>query len=572
VVLTHLLTNTRINMTDLERAKKALVNAHNAGDVAAAKEIANYIKSQGAGETQKQSAGFAKSAPEAFGIGLASGLVPFGQRATSALAAGAIAPFVPETFGQLYEQAQADTKATQEANPGANLAGAITGAVATIPTAFSKAIIGAIPTQGVRGAINAIPQGLSGIDRFVRGSKVAKDAGIATKLGATALRSVKGAAVAAPVAGLYGAGEAEQGQELEGFTSGAKLGAAVGGALPVAGAAIGGVWAGTGRIYRGLKARDAEALEKVGQAIKDKSSAAYAVMRESGATFKPGATNLIIENMQKQLTDDGILNPRLHKKTVELFDDFKNEALDQNITLEGLDQWRQLFGQVAGEFTDKVNARKASILKSALDDAINELPESAFSTGGPEALTALRTARQEWARQSKFNAVADIIEGSSGDSYKLKRDLEKFRLNPKKTRGWSKDELDALKTAASQTTGEGILKIVGKFGFDLGSGRAVGNTALPALGGILSGVGAGSTGIGLAVPAVGTAARVGQKAIARAKADDLLKVIEGGGELTIDMISALPESEKNKLLSRVLQMTPKKSGLAANVETKPRKP
>lgn len=560
-------------MADLERAKKALVNAHNAGDVAAAKQLANYIKSQGAVETQTQGAGFAKSAPEAFGIGLASGLIPFGQRATSALAAGAIAPFVPETFGQLYEQAQADTKATQEANPGASMAGTITGAIATIPTAFSKALFGTkIPTEGVRGLVNAIPQGLSGIDRFVRGSKVAKDAGIATKLGATALRSVKGATVAAPVAGLYGAGEAEQGQELEGFASGAKLGAAVGGALPLVGAGLGALGTGTGRVWRGLKARDAEALEQVGQAIKDKSSAAYALMRDSGATFKPGATNLIIENMQKQLTDDGILNPRLHKKTIELFEDFKNEALDQNITLEGLDQWRQLFGQVAGEFTDKVNARKASILKSALDDAINELPEGAFSVGGPEALTALRTARQEWARQSKFNAIADIVEGSSGDSYKLKRDLEKFRLNPKKTRGWSKEELDALKTAASQTTGEGILKIIGKFGFDLGSGRAVGNTALPALGGVLSGVGAGSTGIGLAVPVVGTVARIGQKAIARAKADDLLRIIEDGGQLTVDMISGLPESEKNKLLSRVLQMTPKKSGLAANVETKPRKP
>jgi hypothetical protein len=43
-------------MADLERAKKALMNAHNAGDVASAKQLANYIKSQESGAGAKQSA------------------------------------------------------------------------------------------------------------------------------------------------------------------------------------------------------------------------------------------------------------------------------------------------------------------------------------------------------------------------------------------------------------------------------------------------------------------------------------------------------------------------------------
>jgi len=553
-------------MADLERAKQALINAHNAGDTEAATKLATYIKSQQTqtaeqSQSQTENIGFAGGKARAFGQAISGGQIPFGNVITSGIAAGVTAPFTDLTFKQLYDQAQADTKATQEAYPGMTLAGNVAGIASTLPLASAKALFGTtVAKEGIRGAINAIPAGLSAIGNFVRGGKTAKDAGTLAKAGNLGLQSIKGAAVAAPTAGLYAAGEADAGNRMEALKSGARVGASVGAALPVAGAALGSIAVGSGRIWRGFKARDVEDLEAAGQTIKNRSGAAYQAMRDSGATFKPGATNLIIQKMQSQLKEDGILNPRLHKKTVELFEDFKNEALDQNITLEGLDQWRQLFGQVAGEFTDKVNARKASILKSALDDAMNELPEEAFSAGGPEALTALRTARQEWARQSKFNAVADIIEGSAGDANKLKRDLEKFRLNPKKTRGWSKDELAALKAASSQTTGEGILKAIGKFGFDLGSGRAVGNTALPVIGGLGAGLGSG-LGLGVSVPVVGTAARVGQKMMARASADDLLKVIESGGQLTMEMVNDLPPAEKNKLLSRVMQMAPGKSGL-----------
>ena len=514
---------------------------------------------------QKPSSVNAGGAGKAFAYGF-NRLIPFGNEISTQLAATAVAPFVPETRQQLVDQARQHTTQTMEAHPWASGVGTAAGVLATLPAISAKAITGAASTTGVRGAVNAIPKGLSAVDRFVRGGKVAKDAGVLAKTGNLALQSAKSAAVAAPSAGLYAAGEAEPGQRGEAFKSGAGVGAAVGAALPVAGAALGAAAIGTGRIYKGLKARDAEALEAAGQAIKQRSSRAYQAMRDSGAAFKPGATNQIIQNMQKELANDGVLNSKLHKKVIDLFEDFKQEALDQNITLEGLDQWRQLFGQVAGEFTDKVNARKALLLKNALDDAINDLPEDAFSVGGPEALQALRTARTEWARQSKFNQIADIIEGSTGDANKLKRDLERFRLNPKKTSGWSKEELAALKNATNQTTGEGVMKLVGKFGFDLGSGRAVGNTALPVLGGIGTGLAAGSIGPGMVIPAVGTAARVGQKMLARGKAEELLQVIEQGGNVSMDMVNALPPAEKNKLLSRIMQMSPSRAAMVGKVK------
>jgi len=128
--------------------------------------------------------------------------------------------------------------------------------------------------------------------------------------------------------------------------------------------------------------------------------------------------------------------------------------------------------------------------------------------------------------------------------------------------------MDALKTAAKQTTGEGILKALGKFGFDIGSSRGIGNTALPTIGGIAAGLGAG-TGAGVLVPVAGTAARQGQKLLAFGKAEELLKVIEQGGKITTKMVETLPQTEKKKFLTSIMQLPAAKvSAIFSNQENK----
>lgn len=174
--------------------------------------------------------------------GFAGGAIPFGNRITSALgAAGAKAvdsfsknPVLQnKTFGDLYAQAMADTRATQDANSFETLQGNIAGIASTLPLAATKALWGVVPTQGVRGAINAIPKGLSTVGNFVGGSKAAKDASVITKAGSGALRSARGAVVAAPVGAAYAAGEAKPGEMLEQAKFGAGVAAGFGAASPV---------------------------------------------------------------------------------------------------------------------------------------------------------------------------------------------------------------------------------------------------------------------------------------------------------------------------------------------------
>lgn len=529
---------------------------------------------------QPQQQGNAGNAREAFGLALSGGQIPFANKLTSAMAAGAVAPFLPETFGELYDEAQAYTKATQAAHPSATLAGNIAGAVSTLPLASSKALFGTqAATQGVRGAINAIPQGLSAVGRFATGGKAAKDAGFLAKTGSLALRSAKGAVVAAPVAGAYAAGEADKGQGMEAFKSGAGMGAALGAAVPVAGAALGAAAAGTGKIYKGFNARDTEALESVWKMIKGRADDSYQLAESLGANLNPQAAQKVSASLQGIIKDPHTkASQRLYSSTISAISDLNEDLAAGNTGLMTLDKHRQILGNIAKDIGNPNRAQEAKAASEAIDaidNVIEGLDAQSIISNSTDAVDALLTARKEWARQKKFENISDIVEASSGDANKLKRDLESFRLKLKKNRGmgWSNDEILALEHASGQTTAEGILKAFGKFGFDLGSGRSVGNTALPIMGGLLSGFGGLASGIGAAaltpaaaVPIVGTAARMSHKMMARATTDDLLRVIENGGALTPKMVNSLPKQEQQKLLSRIMQMSPARSGLVSNSE------
>lgn len=491
-------------------------------------------------------------AGRAFAYGVTGGQIPFGNRITSALGAtyANVADglgLIPDTsWKDLYEQSLADTKVTQEANPGATLAGNIAGIATTLPLASTKVLAGTRATQGVRGAINAIPEGLAAVGNFARSGKAAKDAGILAKAGSLALRSAKGAAVAAPVGAAYSAGEADPGDMLNSALSGMGLAAGVGAALPIAGAVLGTGAAGLSNIGKGIVARSSDDIAEAGNKIRLGSEKAYSRMRDVGAVINQKASQKIAFNLEQKLKSDGPLNARLHDKVLSVFGDIKEAFNKGDVGLEEMDQWRQLLGDVAGDFNDKINARKAKLLMKELDNTVNSLTGKDLSAGTDEAITALNLGRQEYSKFSRFRTVSEILEKADGDPNKIKSGLDRLLNNKKKVRGFSDDEIAALRNAAKYTAGEGITKALGKFGFDLGTSQTMGNTALPVLGGFMTGG---------KLTAAGTAARQTQKYLARGKAEQLLRVIENGGTPPISQIMKLPPKQAKALLEMVRKTT-----------------
>lgn len=362
-------------------------------------------------------------------------------------------------------------------------------------------------------------------------------------------KSLIGSAAGASSGALYGLGSAEPGHRIEGLKQGAVIGGAIGAGVPLAGAAVSGITGIAKQTWKGLRARDAEMLDDAAMKIKDRATSAYSKMRDIGAQFKPEATNRIFSSIDDTLKLDGPLNKGLHGKTMSIVDDLKSASSTGDFDLEKLDQWRQLLGQVASNRTpdNLQDARKATIAIDALDNAVSALKSDDLISGSTDAIDALKFGRAEYARQAKFNTVADIVKKADGDANYMKRELKKLLDNPKKTRGFTKDEMALLKEASRLSTSEKIGKTLGRFGFDVGNSR-IGTGVGGAVGGGV-GYALGGPVAAAAVPIVGTAGRTVQKGVARAKAEDLLKLIESGAQVSTQDIMQLPPREGMKLLS-----------------------
>lgn len=401
--------------------------------------------------------------------------------------------------------------------------GAGTGAV------VSKAVGGGLGRVAGLGAAGAIGGGTQ------RGLSPQEEAG----LGNRAMEAVKGAATG----GAFGAGLGAGGEGVR---------VAKEGLIDLGKNILSGFKARPVEAIAGFTRKPVKTLDEIGAAIKDNSSQIYNKLRDSGSTLNTEGTEKIFAGIDDSLKKSGILNPRLHGDTIGVLQDLKGLASQKqgNITLEELDQYRQLLGDVVRKNTDvagKLNADglKANIAIGKLDDIVENLNPKLIS-GGKESSNLLKQARSEWAKYRKFDSITNIVKKADGDPNRIKTLLQNFVNNPKNLRGFTSVEKQALKNASRNSSGEGLLKAVGKFGFDLGSGRNIGNTALPLGSAIFGGPG------GIALTSVGTISRQAQKLAARGKVDEVLQLIQGAKPQEAQkIINSLPIKIRNVVLSNL---------------------
>lgn len=323
-------------------------------------------------------------------------------------------------------------------------------------------------------------------------------------------------------------------------------GAAVNKAKEIAQSSIKGVKAGTG-------ARNIQELTDETINLKEKASSIYDALRETNADLAEKAGARIITGLDDALITSGKLNARLHGDTLSVVRGIRAEAKAGKITLEGLDQQRQLLNQVVQKNTDTIGSvnpdgLKAQILINKLDDSIEKLSPSDLNSSGTEAIQLLTQARKEWKVFKKFQRITNIVEKADGDANKTKAAFKRFVNNKKNLRGFTAQEQEALKRAAKSNTAEDVLKSLGKFGFDAS------NTALPVLS-VLGGTLAGSPGAGVATVASGTIARKLQKLVANGKVEDALTLIQEGGVDVAEVITKIPSKKvQQELLTRLLSV------------------
>lgn len=344
----------------------------------------------------------------------ANSAVPFGERVAAGLGAvGAkaydktIGDNVTEgqSISDLYRDARDSQNKTAGAHSGAYTAGAVTGIAATLPLLSTKVLTGTRATTGVRGAVNAIPEALGAVGNYVRGGQVAADAGTAAKVANVTGKAVRAATISAPTGALYGYGNSRNDLNSEGAVSDAKSGAvvsaALGAAVPIAGAALKSI--PKPNISPAIKELAATAKNKFGidlaldqisptnvrstvqkisqnipgsgvEAFQEKQATQW--MRGVAKTLGEDSDNLapeVITNYLKRASDD--FSAPLAGKTIKFSQKDINGLAD-----------------ITASAGKKVSSNLADVVKNNVDDVLKNLSEFKVGNGGVREVPGERLA------------------------------------------------------------------------------------------------------------------------------------------------------------------------------------
>jgi hypothetical protein len=362
---------------------------------------------------------------------------------------------------------------------------------------------------GGYGTGKLVGKALGPLDRLGRGGKAVQNIATTEGLGA-----------------LYGAGTAEDGERGSGALTGAVGATAVSRGIPWVASLADKSLKGIKNAVQGLSAQTPDEVQATIEAIKNQSRQNYAAMRSAGAVINPQHAQQLTDDVTQAVIRGEKVNPRLHKDTLGLLDDFANETQGGPLDVESLDQWRQLFRDVVNRNTDikgaqNGDARLALKAIDKIDDVLESLQPQNLMSGATSAVEALQKGRQGYAQSKRMQDIQSILERSEGDANALKRNLNNFLSKKKNLAGWTQEEISALEDAATNTGGELLLKMFGKLGFDLGASRAPGNAALPGIAAVSG---------HMPEVALGTAARSTHKSIAAAKAQKLVDMLGARGD------------------------------------------
>lgn len=262
------------------------------------------------------------------------------------------------------------------------------------------------------------------------------------------------------------------------------------------------------------------------------SQAAYKASEDAGVVVSGKGLNKLLAEIQGEWANLGY-RPGLHRQAARFYREIVNDAKRGNITLKGLDGLRQVARSAYTTDSPATNKMLEKAVKR-IDRFIETMdPATDMVMGDKQAgVAALKQARELWHRMAKADQVQQAIErgmlkastNASGGNVEneVRKEIRRLVTNPKKTRGWTQDEIAAAKQVASGTITNNALRQLGRTGLQ---GNGVGL--------MFGGIGIGDLMRGNPVPLAmsigGTIAKPISTAMSNSRARNLAELMRAGG-------------------------------------------
>jgi len=363
-------------------------------------------------------------------------------------------------------------------------------------------------------------------------------AGAATLPGKIAAGAATGAAI--------GAAQPTVGKES--VSERASVGALTGGVVP---AALEGVVAPAAKavINKFSDIGVVKLLEKAAPSIdtlKDSARVIYNRIDELGARINQNKTSGLFDNIIKALKRGGA-DVDVTPKASGLIRRLESEKANE-LTVTELDTVRKVAQTVAGEL-NKSESRLGTIAIDEIDRFLDDLSPSSV-IGGKNVGKDLREARKFWGRARRAEEIDIVFKNAEGQASGFENGLRtQFRsllkrIDKGKLRGFSPEEIKAMRTIEQGTNAANIAKLLGKFGL---TNEKTAQALLPA-GGAGTAFAFGGGPAAVAVVGVGTVSKVLAKKLTEGKAkfaDSIVRAGPNAKKITRAYISNVPKRKRS---------------------------
>ena len=213
-----------------------------------------------------------------------------------------------------------------------------------------------------------------------------------------------------------------------------------------------------------------ESAPEVNQ-IKDASRAIYNEIDQSGVTVNPKSINSLVNRIAAKTRKEG-LDSRVSPKAAGAMESLQ-EMKGAPQKIGELDVQRKIAQQVA-KSPDATEAMYGGMIIDEIDSFMDSLSSSDVSRGNAGTAKKYKSARQLWGRAKRSELITDAIEKSkdtaSGAENGLRIELRKIVNNKKKSKFFTKEELDSMRGVIQGDKLTAAAKFIGTMGFGSGGG------------------------------------------------------------------------------------------------------
>lgn len=280
-------------------------------------------------------------------------------------------------------------------------------------------------------------------------------------------------------------------------------------------------------------------------AIKNASRAIYKEIDDSGVTIKPNSINSLVNRIDAKTRQKG-LDPRVTAQAsgaMEALRDIKGTTQP----IGEIDVQRNIAQKVAGS-SDAGEAMLGKIMIDEIDDFMDTLSSKDLLKGDAATGKKYKAARKLWGRAKRADEITYAIkqggDAASGSENGIRIELNKIIRSKKRSKFFSKSEIDAMRDVVRGDFKTNFAKLIGKFGFS--EGRAT--NMLTSLGGVAAGSTFGGALGAIAIPVVGKVAKTIATKLTTNKAkfvNSITRAGTDGNRIAKAYLTAVPKAKRS---------------------------